>query len=149
MAITWRTDYAMRLMYEAARQTNPRITVRELSELSSVPYDFARVIAHDLVNAGLLVSRRGVGGGVSLARPAAEITMLDVFNAMKEPASVALCTTGEGIDCPREDYCAFHLAMWRGLDEKIEEYLSSVTIAAAVKLAGELPRPEAASKSHR
>lgn len=149
MAITWRTDYALRLMYEAARQSNPRITVRELAELSSVPYDFARVIAHDLVNAGLLVSRRGVGGGVSLARDAAQITMLDVFNAMKEPASVALCTTGEGIDCPRETYCAYHIAMWRGLDEKIEEYLAGVTIAAAVERAGDLPRPEAASKPQR
>lgn len=147
MAITWRTDYALRLMYEASRQADPRITVRELSELAQVPYDFARVIAHDLVNAGLLVSRRGVGGGVSLARDASEITMLDVFRAMREPASIALCTTGQAPDCPRDEYCPFHHAVWSELDDRITDYLSSVTMASAVRTGERFARPEASSGS--
>lgn len=149
MAITWRTDYALRLMYEATRNGDSRITVRELSELASVPYDFARVIAHDLVNAGLLVSRRGVGGGVSLARDAAKITVLDVFNAMKEPASIALCTTGEAIDCPRDSFCPFHHAIWTELDDRITDYLSSVTLAAAVARGEAVSESETVSKSSK
>lgn len=130
MAITWRTDYALRIMLEAAR-IDRRTTVRELSDASGVPYDFARSIARELARASLLVSRRGVNGGFELARGAEEITLHDVFAAMKEPASMALCTQCAH-DCDRSGTCPFHGVVWRELDRRIAGYLSNFTIADAV-----------------
>lgn len=134
MAITWRTDYAIRLLYELARlEPGRRATVRELSGVAGVPYDYARGIAANLVTAGLLLSRRGVHGGVELAREAERITLLDIFRAMDEPASIALCT-GEGSLCERDTTCPLHQVIWAELDARIEGYLDATTLADAVRV---------------
>jgi Rrf2 family protein len=131
MAINWRTDYAIRLMVEIARLgPGVRDTVKRTAETADVPYDYARTIARDLVAAGLLRSRRGVGGGVELGRPAEDITMLDVFRAMGEPASMSLCAHGQV--CDRMSTCATHAEVWLGLDVAIEEYLARATLADSV-----------------
>ncbi len=101
-----------------------RATVRQLAETSQVPYDYARTIVRDLVVGGLLTSRRGVGGGVMLARSAAQISVLDVFRALKEPASLALCTDVGGA-CTRSTTCPMHQVFWRDLDDLIEGHLGS------------------------
>ncbi len=133
MAIQWRTDYAIRLMLEVARLgPGARCTVKHIAEASKVPYDYARTIARDLAAAGLLTSRRGVGGGVELSRSAEEISVLDIFTAMGEPASISLCHQGQvcshGCDCP------VHFGVWHGLDIAIEEYLARATLAQAAAL---------------
>lgn len=131
MAINWRTDYACRLMYEMARLGGgARETVRNLSESADVPYDYARTIARDLAAEGLLKSRRGVGGGVELARPAEEISILDIFKAMGEPASLSLCT--HTVVCHRERKCPMHRGVWTELDQIIESFLVKATLAQAV-----------------
>ncbi len=141
VAINWRTDYAIRLMYEIAKLgPGARDTVRRTAEVAEVPYDYARTIARELVNAGLLVSRRGVGGGVELARPAAEISLLDIFNAMCEPASMSLCTQGQV--CNRQTGCPVHHGVWTGLDDLIGAYLANATLASAVELGDRLPEKE-------
>jgi Rrf2 family protein len=137
MAITWRTDYAFRIMYEAAR-CGGRATVRELAEGATVPYDFARSIARELAQAGLLVSRRGVKGGFELTRPAHEITFRDIFLATSEPMTMSLCTWNPEV-CGRTDICPMHNGVWRGLDEKIENHLAGTTLAEAIEIAGGLP----------
>jgi len=134
LAINWRTDYAIRLLCEIAKLgPGARDTVRRTAETVSVPYDYARTIARDLVAAGLLTSRRGVGGGVELARPAEHISILDVLRAMDDPASLALCTTDPTI-CGRSDTCPIHAGVWRGLDGVIEGYLAQHSLADAVEL---------------
>lgn len=134
MAITWRTDYAIRLLYELARLgAGERATVRTIAELADVPYDFARVISHDLVQAGLLRSRRGVGGGVELAHDPGSVTLKDVFVAMEEPMSLALCTSGASDICSRTKKCPMHNGVWTELDRRIEEYLAGTTLSECVR----------------
>ena len=134
MPINWRTDYGIRLVYELTRLgDSTRATVRQLSEAAEVPYDYARTIVRDLVAQGILTSRRGVGGGVELARPSADITVLDVFHALSEPASLALCTKAGGT-CSRSGTCPLHKCIWRELDEMIAGYLSKVDFATAANL---------------
>ena len=138
MAINWRTDYAIRLMCEIAKRGfGERDTVRRTAETVSVPYDYARTIARDLVSAGLLNSRRGVGGGIELARSAEQISILDVMRAMDDQASLSLCTADPSI-CGRSDTCPIHFGVWRGLDVMIEGYLSQHTLADAVALGSQL-----------
>ena len=132
MPIQWRTDYAIRLMYEAARMgPGGRRTVQQLAGSASISYDFARQIANDLVHAGLLKSHRGAGGGMELARPASQITVLDIFRALGEPPSLALCTIDPTV-CERPATCPMHHGVWQPLDDMIQEYLGSVTLADCV-----------------
>lgn len=68
MPIAWRTDYAMRIMYETAcLGEGGQANVGQLAERAGVPYDFARQIANKLTHEGLLMSRRGFQRGL-LAR---------------------------------------------------------------------------------
>lgn len=139
MPINWRTDYGIRLVYEIAKLgPGVRTTVRKLSESAEVPYDYARTIVRDLVAAGVLTSRRGVGGGVQLARPAEDIVVLDVFEALGEPPTLALCTDAGGI-CQRSDLCPMHVSIWNHLDGVIKEYLGSVSFAHTVAVGRALP----------
>jgi Rrf2 family iron-sulfur cluster assembly transcriptional regulator len=137
VAINWRTDYAIRLMVEIARLgPGARDTVKRTAEAGGVPYDYARTIARDLAASGLLRSRRGVGGGVELGHAAEDISILDIFNAMGEPASMSLCTRGQV--CDRTSSCAVHAGVWSGLDVAIVEYLARATLAESVELTDEL-----------
>ena len=132
MPIAWRTDYAMRLMYETARLgPGAQENVGVLAERAGVPYDFARQIANRLTHEGLLISKRGSKGGFLLARPAEEITLLDIFGAMGELPTLSLCTHEEN-SCPRADLCPLHCGIWLPLDAMIEAQLKSLTLAEAV-----------------
>lgn len=134
MEITRRTDYAIRLLLDlAARDTAP-VSVRTLADETDVPYAFARGIQRELVSAGLVVSVRGAHGGMVLARPAEEITLLDVVEAMQGSISCAVCVRDREW-CKRMGGCSVH-AVWRGADELMAEYLASKTLAGLVTVAG-------------
>jgi len=138
VAINWRTDYAIRMLYELAKQgPGVRDTVRHTAELADVPYDYARTIARDMVAAGLLTSRRGVGGGIELARSSNAITMLEIFRAMGEPTSLSLCTQGRV--CSRSPSCTIHSGVWRELDDLIEKHLAKSTLGHAITSATCVP----------
>lgn len=147
MPIAWRTDYAMRIMYETAcLGRGGQANIGELAERAGVPYDFARQIANKLTHEGLLISRRGSKGGFLLARPAEEISLLDVFLAMGEKPTMSLCTHEEGI-CARGPLCPMHQGVWLPLDEMIERQLASQTLAESVRLGNQL-HLEIAQSSH-
>lgn len=145
MPINWRTDYGIRLVYELAKLgEGTRSTVRTLSESGNVPYDYARTIVRDLVSSGVLSSHRGVGGGIELAAPACETKVSDVFRALGEPVSLALCTDAGGM-CIRKETCPMHQSIWAQLDEKIEEYLDGVSFANVVETGRRLDEPASES----
>lgn len=132
MAIQWRTDYSIRLLYEAARMGQGcRASVRVLADNAAVPYEYARQIARDLARAGLLISVRGAGGGTTLGRPASEITVLDIFEACGEAPTLSLCTHAEHV-CGRTENCPVHHNMWLPLDSMIEDYLRGMTLQDVV-----------------
>lgn len=134
MSIAWRTDYAFRIAYELAKLgPGVRASVGVISETAEVPYDFARQIANRLARYGLLVSRRGSQGGFALARPAEQITLLDIFEAMDEKPTMSLCTHDEHV-CRRTADCPVHNGVWRPLDRMIHDQLSATSLADAVAL---------------
>jgi Rrf2 family iron-sulfur cluster assembly transcriptional regulator len=140
MPIAWRTDYAIRIMFETARLGSDALaSIGVIAEKADVPYDFARQIANRLARCGLLTSKRGARGGFSLARPAEEITVLDIFEAMDERPTMSLCTHSDEA-CGRESFCAAHHAIWLPLDEMIREQLEGLTLADAVEREGRLSR---------
>jgi Rrf2 family iron-sulfur cluster assembly transcriptional regulator len=145
MPVAWRTDYATRIMFEIARLgPQGQASISVIAASAHVPYDFARQIANKLAREQLLVSRRGSRGGFLLARPAEEITMLDIFRAMDEKPTMAACTHEGGI-CERTPTCPIHHGLWRKLDESIEQHLSTMTLAGVVHLGATLSEPKAES----
>ncbi len=128
MAITKRTDYAVRLMYELA-QLPPGATLssRDLCEAADVPVSFGAPLVEYLIGAGMIKAEGYSEHLLALARPATEITMADVIRASEPEFSLSQCTREPEI-CGRTPHCGVH-RMWSDLDRIVWSQLESLTLA--------------------
>jgi Rrf2 family protein len=85
-------EYALRAVVHLAYQAPEAHTTADIAEATRVPKDYLSKILQGLARVGIVKTQRGVGGGVSLAKDPAELTILDVVNAV-EPESVRRITT--------------------------------------------------------
>ena len=131
MEVTRRTDYAIRILLELARVGGGPLSVRELAEGQGVPYAFARGIQRELVAAGLVDSRRGASGGITLARPADEVTLLGIANAMQGDVSCSVCSRDPKW-CSRMSECEVH-KVWREVDSRVSEVLGAKSLAGLLE----------------
>ena len=89
--ISARTDYAIRALLMLAEQAQGSrwpavpVSVDTLASRQALPRKFLEAILGDLRRAGIVVSRRGPNGGYALARPAAQISLGDVFRVVDGP----------------------------------------------------------------
>jgi len=127
MRASRKVDYALRAMGYLAGMPRESVTlVSEIAENQGIPKGFLSKILKNLVNRGLLQSHLGPGGGYSLARDAADITFLDVHEAIEGSLLVMDCGHGPDV-CSRRDGCA-QLPVWRNLERVIHDVLGHVTI---------------------
>lgn len=85
-------EYALRAVVHLAYQAPEAHTTADIAEATRVPKDYLSKILQGLAREGIVRTQRGVGGGVSLAKDPAELSILDVVNAV-EPESVRRITT--------------------------------------------------------
>lgn len=71
-----------------------RVKAREIGAAAHVPGHYVAQVLADLVRAGILTARAGRGGGYELARPASEITLLDVIEAAGGSVAEEACVSG-------------------------------------------------------
>ena len=107
MRLSHLADYAVVLMTAAARRdAGERLTATELSAETGVPLPTAQKLMGQLACAGLLNSARGQRGGFSLSRPAAEISLADIVEAVEGPIAMTVCSGHEGpSDCALDAHC--------------------------------------------
>jgi len=85
--ISQTTEYALRAMVVLASQTDAAMTAGVISSRSHLPCGYLVKVLGSLCRHGLIVARRGRGGGFVLARPATAISMFDVILAATPPGS--------------------------------------------------------------
>lgn len=87
-------EYALRAMASLAYQPDGLVPTPTLAEQTRVPANYLAKVLQLLSGAGLIVGRRGVGGGYRLAKPADEITLLNVVNAVDPIQRITTCPLG-------------------------------------------------------
>jgi len=98
-------DYAVVLMTAAARRpAGARLSATELSADTGVPLPTAQKLMGQLAGCGLLTSARGAGGGFALSRPAGEISLADIVEAVEGPIAMTVCSEGR-TDCALDAHC--------------------------------------------
>ncbi|MEM1183899.1 MAG: Rrf2 family transcriptional regulator [Planctomycetota bacterium] len=127
------SEYALRAMSCLAYAPDELTPTPVLARYTKVPSNYLAKVLQLLAQADLIVGRRGVGGGYRLAKAAADITMLDVVNAIDPVRRIESCPLG----LPNHGgvLCALHKA----LDEAAMHILntfSGVTMADLVADAG-------------
>ena len=119
------TDYAARLvLHLATLEAGTRASIPEIAQARLLPVPFVRRLVGGLVKAGLLQTTRGTGGGVTLARPAAEISLLDVVAAVEGPIVLNQCLDGQH-HCPLAAGCPIQSA-WAAAGRALETHLAGV-----------------------
>ena len=105
MRLSHLADYAVVLMTAAARRpAGERLSATELSIETGVPLPTAQKLMGQLAIAGLLDSVRGAAGGFSLSRPATEISLADIVEAVEGPIAMTVCSEGR-TDCALDAHC--------------------------------------------
>jgi len=126
--ISMKSRYAVRALTELARreETAPGKPVRlgDIAHSRDMPLQFLEQVFSALRRAGVVRSRRGAAGGYSLARPAAEISVLEVVAALDGVPSPAECTQGL---CERVDGCGA-ASVWIEAQQALAKVLGGTTI---------------------
>lgn len=127
--VTRRVDYAMRIMIELG-QLDPGdcLSARELSRKTAVPKAFLHKINSDLVKAELVRTYAGAHGGVALAKPAKQISLLEMVEAVEGEVCINSCLIRPQ-ECPRDVICPGH-SIWGALQNTLIEEMSAITIGA-------------------
>lgn len=108
MQITRQADYAVRAMlYLAGQQSNSLVPTAQIAKQQHIPQTFLAKIMAQLSAAGLVHSSRGAHGGVRLAQPPAEVSLLDVVEAIDGPMVLNECVADPSA-CPLGPNCAAH-----------------------------------------
>lgn len=105
MQLSRKADYALRaVMHFAGMPKGQLASIGAVAETQTIPREFLAKILKDLTWAGILVSFQGVTGGYRLARPAKDISFLDVIEAMGGPITINLCVEGDKY-CEHYKFC--------------------------------------------
>ena len=122
LQISRRIDYGLRAMIYLASQ--PIGTVSPLSEIArrtDVPQEFLAKILKTLARQKMVKSTRGAHGGYTLARPARDLSMLDVIEAVEGPVRVNVCSDDHDA-CNLSHSCSMY-GVWKlGQDRMLEVY---------------------------
>jgi Rrf2 family protein len=104
------TDYASRIvLHLASLGAGAQVTAGDISAKRLLPPAFVRRIIGKLAEAGIVRTTRGAGGGVSLARPPSEISLLDVVTAMEGGLVLNVCVDTP-LSCPLAVTCPVNKA---------------------------------------
>jgi Rrf2 family protein len=144
--VSTRGDYACRALLSLTLHVDHEgpTSVRDIAERTGLPQPYLEQILLALKGAGLVRSKRGVGGGYVLAREPAEISLADIVSAVDGP--IVAGDFGEPHQdgaCDHEGQCVL-LAVWAEVGEYMRRHLEATSLADVASMArGEQAWPEA------
>lgn len=122
-----RLRYAISAVCALARAQAP-VSSRALAEQTGLPQPFLAKVLVDLHEAALLDATRGRRGGYSLARPADQITLAAIRDAVQEQPDHARICAMRNQPCSDGDPCAMH-TLWTMATGPVRQLFAEVTIA--------------------
>ena len=141
MMFSTKAEYGVRVMAHLARRADHSpVSLGSIAEAEGLPLAYLEHLVQRLRRAGLVESRRGAHGGYSLARPAYEVTMAEVVEALEGVIAPIECITASpdgALVCAREgdpghDPCPTKL-LWTRVQGSIVRTLSDLTLADLVQ----------------
>jgi Rrf2 family protein len=129
LIITRATEYAIRaILYMSRQPADEIIYKKDICKAQEITPAFLTKILQPLIKDGIVGSQRGVGGGFYLAKPPAEITLLDIIKSQEGPVYLNQCLIEKG-SCEREFFCPVHGA-WAQIRKEFMATLSRYDFAS-------------------
>lgn len=127
LRITKLTDYATLLLACLSKAPQRIHSASELAELARLELSTVSKVLKPLSHAGLVEAFRGSQGGYRLAKPAAQISLFAVVEAMEGRLGMTECS-GEHSHCEHEPHCGIQ-GHWQKVNAVIADALRAVNIA--------------------
>jgi Rrf2 family nitric oxide-sensitive transcriptional repressor len=119
-------EYALRAVVHLASETPRARTTEQIAEVTKVPRAYLSKVLQNLGRAGLVQSQRGVGGGITLSKPADQVTILEVVNAVEPIQRIRTCPLG--LEAHGKHLCPLHKRVDNAL-ALVEDAFRSTTLA--------------------
>lgn len=126
LSLSQTAGYAIQALSALIDSGNGPGFIKDVAQRSGVPAPYLAKIFKRLNDAGIVGSKRGLKGGVWLARHPSEITLLDVSNAVDGPGWLSACLLGNAV-CADERSCPSH-EFWKKERERIQAELRGLTL---------------------
>lgn len=148
--ITTSVEYAIHALLWLVDSDEKALSSRELAELQGISQSFLAKIFPKLEKAGIVAAREGVRGGYQLARPADEISFLDIVDAVEGEKPLFDCQevrercalfNGQAPSWATSGTCAVHAAMLQ-VEKAMREALAEQTLGAVAQRFGRLAPKE-------
>ncbi len=133
------SDYATVLLVRLASQPGHVQSAAELAEAVHLEPPTVSKVLKLLATAGLVDSRRGASGGYRLARPVAEISIVQIIEAIDGPIGMTECSRREG-QCSHEPHCDVR-APWQRISDAVVQSLSQIRLTDMLAPAPAQPPP--------
>ena len=129
MMISIKGRYALRVMIDMAEhQSDGFIPLKVIAQRQEISEKYLESIIKLFVKAKLLTGLRGKGGGYQLTKAPEHYTVGSILRMTEDSMAPVSCLDPDFDNCPRASECRT-LAMWRGLDKLIQDYLDNITLA--------------------
>jgi Rrf2 family protein len=144
MLFSTKAEYGVRLLVELGRRGEARpVALATVAEAEILPLSYLEHLVAKLRDAGLVTSTRGAHGGYRLARPAEEIRMLEVVEALEGPVTPMECFHAERagkVLCSHESdgdrACATKM-LWTRVQGGVTRALAGTTLAELVEFSNQ------------
>jgi Rrf2 family protein len=141
MKLNTKVRYAFRLMADiAGHGQDAPVALKDVAQRQDLSKLYLSQLTGALKSASLLKSVWGNKGGYELARPASEISLLDVFQAVDGPLAIVNCVH-DSESCNRTAFCECHL-LWWDINQAMVDILSRHSLASLI------PRDSPKSKAN-
>jgi len=127
LRVTKLTDYATVVLTVLAAEAGAVLSATGLAERAGLEAPTVAKVLKPLAAAGLVRAFRGASGGYRLARPAAEISLVEIVEAMEGPLAMTECSVHDG-QCGIESSCGAR-ANWRRINDVVADALRRVSLA--------------------
>ena len=127
LRVTKLTDYATVVLAALASAPDRVLSAADLAERARLEPPTVAKVLKPLAHAGLVEGFRGASGGYRLARPASQISLIAIVEAIEGPLGMTECS-GEHSSCELEPHCGVQ-SHWRRINDVIAEALGGITLA--------------------
>ena len=130
--LTKKAKYALKAaLHLARRESGGAVLIADIAAAEKIPKKFLETILLTMKNRGILVSRKGRGGGYALARPAAQVTFGEIVRVMDGPLAPVPCVSAMAYhrcgECASEERCEI-----RGVMQRVRDASSAVLDATSL-----------------
>lgn len=129
MIVSTKGRYALRVMIDLAQQQPGQyVPLKEVAQRQGISMKYLEAIIAALVRAGFVAGQRGKGGGYRLTRAPQSYTAASILELTEKTLAPVACMEKGAQPCLRAADCPTR-ALWHGLDDLIQGYLTGVTLA--------------------